>query len=382
MRRNKGRGRTAVVAGSLATALIVTGVVIGAASSAHADETFTPTCTMYVDASPILTFNPALTLGVDAPPAAPPGAVITVTVNAHPEDLPTSDANPQNLVAYQDIFTSYVVAGGTVVPGSEQSTSGATIKTFAIPSHIIEGPHSVASAVDGPIPPGTFVPPAFTFQVLVDPSASAVTFTALQHEETADFDGPGPAQSGASTCPINAELASTTVDPNATTTTLESATTSTTATTTTSSTSSSTTTSIGGTTTTTVGGTTTTTLGGTTTTTIGPPPPPSPFYIGDPTIVEPGPNTQGHLSFTVIRTDSSKRAKVHFRTMDGTAKHKVDYNLRDFSAEFARGKPAITIYVTVKHDPNFTIGRWFTVEISDPKTGAVFGTAIATITQR
>jgi len=340
---------------------------------------------MYVDASPILTFNPALTLGVDAPPAAPPGAVVTVTVNAHPEDLPTSDANPQNLVAYQDIFTSYVVAGGTVVPGSEQVTSGATIKTFAIPSHIIQGSHSVASAVDGPIPPGTFVPPAFTFQVLVDPSASAVTFTALQHEETADFDGPGPAQSGASTCPINAQLASTTVDPNATTTTIDSTTTSTTATTTTSSTSSSTTTSIGGTTTTTVGGGggTTTTLGGTTTTTtIGTPPPPPPFSIGDPTIVEPGPNTQGHLSFTVIRTDASKRAKVHFRTIDGTAKHKVDYNLRDFSAEFARGKLAITVSVTVRHNPAFTDGRWFLVELSDPRTGAVFGTAIATITQR
>jgi hypothetical protein len=343
---------------------------------------------MYVDAAPILTFAPALTLGVDAPDAAPPGAVITVTVNAHPEDLPTSDANPQLLVAYQNLSTVYAVDGGTVVPGSEHITSGATIKTFPLTTgvHIVETPTSVAPVVDGPIPPGAFVPPAFTFQVVVDPAAAAVTFTATEHEETADFDGPGPAESGASTCPINGQLASTTVDPNATTTTAASPTT-TTSTSTSTSTMPTTTTSIGGTTTTvggtttsTVGATTTTTLGGTTTTTLGTPPPP-PFSIGDPTVVEPKLRQQAHLSFTVLRSDASRRDKVHFRTIDGTAKHRVDFDQRDFGAEFPRGKLAITITVTVKHNPDFTEGRWFLVEISDPRTGAVFGTAIATSTE-
>ena len=121
--RGHGRKRLTVCIGLTSATLAAAGVVVATGGAAHADQVVPVTCSMPTEMAGTVTNNVTLTLGVNAPAAAPPGATIAVAVSAHPENLPASDDNPQNLVAYDHLQTTYAVSGGTVVGGSEGVTS-------------------------------------------------------------------------------------------------------------------------------------------------------------------------------------------------------------------------------------------------------------------
>ncbi len=360
--RGHGRRRFVVSAGLLSVTLAAAGVVVATGGAAHADQVVPVACSMPTGMAGTLTNNVNLTLGVNAPAATPPGSTIAVSVSGSSELLPASDGNPQNLVAYEHLQTTYVVTGASVVANSERASSGATIKTFPVPSRFGDASNSVTTIVDGPIPPGTFVAPGFTFLIHVNPAATSVKVVATEHDETVDFDGPGPAESNPATCPIGVTLATTTVDPDATTTISSSTSTSSTS----SSSSTSTSTSSSSSTST------------STTTTIDPPPP-GQWSMSNPVVTEP---TQGHgaqMFFVITRSDSSAPARVKFMTADGTAVHRLDFTQRAGTVKLRARQSTMKIDIPIHYNRHFRGQATFIVLLIDPATGQYVGCGTGTI---
>ena len=112
---------------------------------------------------------------------------------------------------------------------------------------------------------------------------------------------------------------------------------------------------------------------------VGPPivPPPASLSIGDSSVVE-GDRTSTQLQFTVIRSGSPvEKVSVDYRTVDGTARAKSDYNAASGTLVFQPGVLSQTITIAVRSDHMPEPDETFTVELFNA-VGASVVDAVAT----
>src|SRR5688572_6972798 len=215
MIRRTGRFARPLVGGAIVS-LLAGAVVVAQSGSAGAvaqgPGKFTVKCV--ATAGPITLerdqeFDPK----IDVPTEVFAGATFTATLPGGTTNLPSTQ-NPDGtglvITGFQNLSTSYQVAGGQILQGTETSAGQATINGTPIsPPGVMQFPAAdqFRPFTAGPIPPGTLVTPESSISIKAGAAGSKIEFSSIGSNTSSQIPALGALSPAVVTCAYNALLA-------------------------------------------------------------------------------------------------------------------------------------------------------------------------------